>query len=106
MSALKPHAIWIDKETKAALKEYAWSIRSDMSKVIRAVVDDIIENSGDVSVLADVVGMPTANIHVCVKGEQEWWDRGIAASKTTEYSHTELVRRRLRKVLHEEGFLP
>jgi hypothetical protein len=97
--------VWIDKETKDALREYAWSIRSDMSKVIRAAIQDIIDNAGDVSVLADVTGMPVANLHINIKAEDEWWASAVAAAKRTEFSFTELVRRRVRKVLHEEGFL-
>lgn len=105
MSAIKPHAVWFDAETKEALKEYAWSIRSNMSEVIRAAITDIIDNAGDVSVLADVEGMPTANKHICVKGTQEWWDTAVASAASTPYSFTALVRRRIRKVLHEEGFI-
>lgn len=105
MSALKPHAVWIDTDTKAALKEYAWSIRSNMSAVLRACIQDIIDNAGDVSVLADVTGSPVANEHINIKAEDEWWAQAIAAAKGTNYSFTELVRRRLRKVLDEEGHL-
>lgn len=105
MSALKPHAVWIDTETKAALKEYAWSIRSNMSAVLRACIQDIIDNAGDVSVLSDVTGMPVANEHINIKAEDEWWATAISAAKGSGFSFTELVRRRLRKVLDEEGHL-
>ncbi len=104
MSA-KPHAVWIDDETKAALKEYAWSIRSNMSAVIRAAIQDIIDNAGDVSVLSEVEGMPVAKNHIVIRADQEWWDRAVEAAGRSPFSFTSLVRRRLRKVLHEEGFI-
>lgn len=101
----KPHAVWIDNETKAALKEYAWSIRSNMSAVIRAAIQDIIDNAGDVSVLADAEGIPVANNHIVVRADQAWWDQGVEAAGRSGFSFTSLVRRRLRKVLDEEGYL-
>lgn len=105
MTLPNPRAVWIDDETKAALKEYAWLNRTNMSAVIRSAIQDIIDNAGNVSVLAEAEGIPVAKNHIGIRAEDEWWERALEAANSTPYSFASLLRRRLRKILHEEGLL-
>jgi hypothetical protein len=102
---IKTKAIWIDAETKAALKEYAWANRTTAGAVIRAAIQDIIDNAADVSVLSDTTAMPVAKVHVNVKADEDWWNSGVAAAHAVGQPFTGLVRRRIRKVLAQEGFI-
>lgn len=101
----KIKAVWLDGETKAALHEYAWANRTNASAVARAAIQDIIDDASNVSVLSDVDGMPTANKHLSVKATDEWWEQGVASAQAAGHSFTGLVRRRIRKILAEEGFI-
>lgn len=102
---IKPKAVWLDAETKDALKEYAWANRTSSGAVIRAAMQDIIDNAGDVSVLADVASMPVADKHINVKADEDWWNTAVAAAQSAGHSFTGLVRRRIRWVLAQEGFI-
>lgn len=102
--SLPIHAIWLDKTTKAALKEYAWLNRTTMGDVIRAAMQDIIDKPWDVSILSDTDEPST--IHLNVKADHVFWDAAVAAAQSTNRSFNSLVRRRIRWVLDKEGLLP
>jgi len=104
MTALPIHAVWLDKDTRAALKEWAWLNRSSAAAAVRAALQDIIDNAADVSVLSDTDAPST--IHLNVKAEMEFWDAAVAAASAVGPSFNSLVRRRIRKMLQEEGLLP
>lgn len=104
MSPLPIHAVWLDRDTREALKEYAWLKRTTAAEVVRAALQDIIDNPKSVSTLSDTDSVST--IHLNVKAENELWDAAVQAASTVGPSFNSLVRRRIRWVLDQEGLLP
>lgn len=103
MAGLPIHSFWADPYLRSALKEYAYNKRTSMSDVVRAVCRDIIRNPNNESVLAP--DGATANIRISVKIEDEQWNEAREAANSAGHSFHGLIRRRLRKVLIEEGLL-
>ena len=103
MTPLPIHSIWVDPYTRAALKEYAWNRRTTMGDVVRAVLLDVIQNADDESLLGpDGV---TANKRLSVKVKDKTWEKARDAAHAAGFSINSLVRRRLRKMLIDEGLL-
>jgi len=103
MPGLPIHSLWIDPYLRAALREYAYNKRTSMSDVVRAVFRDIVRNPNNESVLAP--DGATATFRLSVKMEDELWDEAREAARGAGHSLNSLVRRRLRKVMIEEGLL-
>lgn len=103
MTALPIQKVWMSKITRDALKEYAWVKRTTMGDVIRAAVDDVRANPGDLSVLSEAD--EKSQVQVSVKATPEMWADARSSARKVEMSLNSMIRRRIRKILTEEGFM-
>lgn len=98
-----PRGIWMDHAMREALREYAWNHRTHMGSVLRAAIEDVGSNPGNDSVLSD--DDSKSEVRVNVKVEDHIWNSAVNAARKSGNSMNSLVRRRVRKVLREEGLI-
>lgn len=95
--------IWLDRTTREALREHAWINRTSMGVVVRAALIGVRDDPGDVSALSSNDTM--SEVQLSIKVDDELWEAARRAAATTDMSFTSLVRRRIIKLLTEEGYL-
>lgn len=98
-----PHGIWVDPEVHAAVVEYAWLKRTTVSAIVRAVLEHTIENPKDDTYLA-VPDRPGRK-RVGAKTTDELWEKATEVARQNGVSFYSIVRRKIIKVLQEEGLL-
>lgn len=105
-----PQKVWLSRADREALREYAWMNRTHMGKVVGQVVSDIRDNPTDVSSLSPTDSRSEIQLSVVVD-PGVWSDAKVAAGFASAInpdqvpSFTAQVRRRIRKILIDEGLL-
>ena len=103
-----PRTIWMDGDTREALKEYAWGRRTTTSEMLRASVLDVKRNPTRTSELSDDDCASSLKVSLKISLD-DWTAATLAASKGPtdlgKPSLASLVRRRIRFVLKAEGYL-
>ncbi len=95
--------VWIDRKTREALADYAWANRTTSGEVIRGVVTLVRDNPHDTSQLTD--DDTKSEFQISVRVNELLWQGARNAAATTPISFNAQVRRRLRKILIDEGFM-
>lgn len=95
--------VWADRETRDALREYAWANRTTMDAVITAAIRGVRDNPGDDSALSS--DDTASQIQLSTKINDADWLAAHEAARRVDRSLNSLVRRRLRKLLIDEGYL-
>lgn len=103
MTALPIQKIWMARNTRVLLKEYAWDNRTTMGDVIRAAVEDVRKNPGNLAVMSE--HDEPSEVQVSVKEEHEAWRSAREAATSVGLSLSPMVRRRIRKMLSDGGYM-
>lgn len=103
MTPMPTRGLWLDAHTHVALVEYAWLHRTQMSNVVRAILDHIVESPVDDSILS-VTDRPGRK-RLTLKSSDEQWNSARSVADAAGVGFNSLVRRHLIKALMEEGLL-
>lgn len=99
-----PQKVWLARADREALREYAWANRTSMGAVVSDVVREVRDDPEDVSALSANDTPSEVQLSVVVDPEV-WAAARVAAQKRGAASFTALVRRRVRKILIDGGYL-
>lgn len=103
MTARPVKKVWLDIPTREALAEYAWSNRTSAGDVIRAAVVDVRDNANDLSALS--TDDTASQVQASVKVDDAVWGAARKAAAKAGISLNSMIRRRLIKLLTDEGFM-
>lgn len=103
MTALPIQKLWLARDTRTLLKEYAWARRTTMGKVLRAAVEDVRDNPNNLSAMSESDEM--SEVQASVKASDELWDAARVSADSVGLSLNSMVRRRIRKLLTDEGYM-
>lgn len=96
-------SIWIDEEMREAMTEYAWLHRTTKAAVVRAAVENVRDHPADESVLSEDDALSRVNMNV--KIQDDLWLAAKDAAHSVGKSVNSLIRRRIRKLLKDEGLI-
>ena len=96
--------VWLSRLDREALREYAWANRTNMKGVVVAAVEDVRDNPSDSSGLSQFDSPSEVQLSLIVDSKL-WADAHASARDGGLGSFSSLLRRRLRKVLIDEGYL-
>lgn len=99
-----PQKVWLARADREALREYAWANRTHMGVVVNAAATDVRDNPRNLDALSETDSRSEVQLSVNVD-PQVWADAHQAARESGIGSFNALVRRRIRKILIEEGYL-
>lgn len=102
--SVDPQKVWLGRIDREALREYAWANRTTMGAVVSAAVEDVEANPDSVSALSESDSPSEVQLSVVIDPAL-WASARKAASTSGVGSFTSLVRRRIRKILIDEGYL-
>lgn len=97
------HKIWLDSKTREALREFAWVNRTSMAVPARAALMGVRDAPDDLSALSERDTI--SQVQLSFKVDDELWNAAVEAAKTVDMSFQSLVRRRIIKLLTDEGYL-
>jgi hypothetical protein len=103
MTTTPGQKLWLDRKTRDALREYAWEHRTSMGAVARAAVEDVRNDPENLAAMADV-DVPS-EVQLTVKMPDSEWTAAREAAATSGHAFNPLVRRRIIKLLTDEGYL-
>lgn len=103
MTAKPVRKVWLDKPTREALAEYAWANRTSAGDVIRAAVVDVRDNATNLNAMSD--RDTPSQVQASVKVDEELWAAARRAAREVDLSINSAIRRRLIKLLTDEGFM-
>lgn len=99
-----PQKIWLARADREGLREYAWANRTSMGAVVKDAVLDVREHPDDVSVLS--LDDTASEVQLSVVIDPDVWEEARQAARSSgAASFTALVRRRIRKILIDGGYL-
>lgn len=97
-----PHGLWVDEETREALREYAWVNRTTMSNVVRAALESVAQ--GELGSPLDVEDRP-GRVRLSVKVPDEEWAAAREAAAKRGLGFNMLLRRYIIGALKDDGLL-
>lgn len=99
-----PQKVWLSRADREALREYAWANRTHMGAVVNAAIQDVRDHPRDLAGLSATDSKSEVQLSVIVDADL-WVAAHEAADESGVGSFSALVRRRIRKILFDEGYL-